>query len=101
MRQTFYVAHLTSTSNRGDDTFGDPVAYPCRYEPSSRTYKDQNGYDVAASGVIYTLASVSTSDCIWPPGADYTNRNESFRPVRVDRHYDLDSGQLDLVAISF
>jgi hypothetical protein len=101
MRQTFYVAHLTSMDARGDDTFGTPTAYACRYEPSSRTYRNQDGFDVAASGIIYTTAMVATSDCFWPPGADHTNANESFRPIRVDKHYDPDTGQLVMCAVSF
>jgi hypothetical protein len=100
-RQIFHVATLTSTDARGDEVHATPAAWLCRYEPSSRLFKDVNGFQQVASGVIYTLAPVTQGDLIWPPGADKNNTNESFRPLRIDKHYDLDSGQIEFYAVSF
>jgi hypothetical protein len=100
-RQQFYVATLTSTNVRGDDTHGTPVAYPCRFEPNARTLKDVNGFQVISSGVIFCGVVPGPSDLIWPPGANQASAAAGFKPLRVDRHFDPDSGLLSFVEVTF
>lgn len=98
-RQTFYVASWQSTDARGDETHGEPVAYACRYEPSTRLLRAANGTQVVSEAILHTAQDVQASDLVWPPGADQTEIGQSRKPIRIERHHDLDTGALVLVAV--
>lgn len=98
--QTFYVRRFTGHDQYDQPSYGAAEAYPCRYQPSTRLLRDRDGGQSVTEAVLYTSATgLSVRDTIYPPGADPADVNQGRLPIRVDAHYDLESGALDHAAV--
>jgi hypothetical protein len=99
MLQSFWVARYQSVNARGDQTYATPEAHACRYEPSTRLLRTQDGAQAVSEAILYTATDVAPRDLVYPPGANPADYKQSRKPLRVERHFDLDSGQLAFVAV--
>lgn len=97
--QTLHVARFLGTDHFGQESYGTPEPHACRYQPSTRLLRDKDGGQSVSEAVLFTLAEVSVDDLIYPPGADPTDEAQGRKPLRVDRHHDLMSGQLAYVTV--
>lgn len=93
-RQRFHLARRLSVDARGDEEYGEPKEYPCRYQPSTRLLRAADGSQVVSEAVLFTAVEVGVDDMVWPPAANPEDEDAGRKPLRAVPHYAL-SGKVD------
>jgi hypothetical protein len=98
-RHQMNLARFVSVDARGDETHAAPETWACRYQPSTKLLRTSSGSQSVSEAVLYVATEADHRDLIFPPGADSSDLTQSRRPIRVDRHFDPDSGAFSFSAI--
>ncbi len=83
----FTYRPFLSVNHRGDAVHGAPVVARCRYQPSTRLVRAEDGSQVVEQAILFTKAAVTEKDLVWPPGVavpeDAEDPTGSLRPLAV------------------
>lgn len=83
LRQTAYVASVTSIDSYGKPTYGAPIARSVRVEAKRQAVTNARGEEAVANHRLWCLEVVNLTDRIWLPGADQSNAEASNVPLTV------------------
>ena len=68
-------------------------------EPSTRLLRNATGSRSVSEAVLFAVTHADPRDLVFPPGADPADPRQARRPLRVEKHHDLDSGAFAYAAI--
>lgn len=83
LRESAYVATVTSTDNRGNPVYGAPVLRKVRIERSQRMVTTARGEESPSSHRLWCLDPISLTDRIWLPGSSTSSSEASLTPLAV------------------
>jgi hypothetical protein len=83
LRETAYVASVTSTGPRGDPVYGAPVARKVRVEREQHMVLNARGEQVASAHRLWCLQPVNITDRVWLPGKNQNIAEQSLIPIAV------------------
>jgi hypothetical protein len=91
LKQTIYIAALSSTSTGLKPTFGTAATRACRLEPDNRVVTGPDGTELATSYLIITEAEIPLTSCVWPNAASTpTSTDDGLRPKQVSKRINED-----------
>lgn len=83
LRQTAYVASVTSTDSRGNPVYGTPEARRVRVERSQRMVMNARGEESPSSHRLWCLEAINLTDRVWLPGESTSSAEASHLPLAV------------------
>lgn len=97
--QTMHIASSQGVDEYGQYAYGAPTPRACRYEPSTRLLRDKDGAQVVSEAVLFTAQDVGDDDLVFAPGVNPSDISNGRKPLRIERHFGLMSGQLSHVVV--
>jgi hypothetical protein len=83
LRETAYVASVTSTDAHGKPIYGPPVARKVRTEQLRRMVVSASGEEAVSNHRLWCATPIALTDRIWLPGASTSSAEASNLPITV------------------
>lgn len=83
LRESAYVASVTSTDSRGNPVYGTPSVRKVRVERSQRMVMNARGEETPSSHRLWCLSPIALTDRVWLPGANTASAEASHLPLSV------------------
>ena len=100
MTETLHLRRFLRTEDNGRrDVYGEPEAFPCRWEPGARRVQTVDGRQAVGQGTLYTTAQLGQDELaktlLWLPGDDPADYKKSRKAVQVYPRKHLLGGGFD------
>lgn len=83
LRESAYVASVTSTDSRGNPVYGTPALRRVRVERSQRMVMNARGEESPSSHRLWCLEPIALTDRVWLPGETTSSAEASHLPLAI------------------